>query len=228
MFDSQKLSFENFLLGWKHGCYVFVKDNCSWCEKYKKEIEYIDSCFLFFVEVTTVKEMAILEKLTGRSAYPQTVGYFDNEIKFARTGVEFELQQAEVILPFLKQFPDKPLSEAEIQKRIEKHKNRCLLTYYVFGSDVDEATRQKLILAGAALNEFAIDISKVGIGLPNDERERLLESQYHTCRMVVYKNKEQLDAFEQRIVMGYAAVNQEITFEVRSIDDRDNSDKGTD
>ena len=98
-----------------------------------------------------------------------------------------------------------------------------MLTYYVFGSDVDEATRQKLILDRAALNEVAIDVSKVGVGLPNDERERLLESQYHTCRMVVYKNKEQLDAFEQRIVMGYAAVNQEITFEVRSIDDRDNS-----
>ena len=219
MFDSQKLSFENFLLGYKHGLYIFVQDNCSWCEKYKKEIEYIDSCYLYIVEVTTTKERAILEKISGRSVYPQTVGFVDNEIKFARTGVEFEKQQAEVILPFLKQFPDKPLSQAEIDKRIQKQKNKCMLTYYVFGEDVDEDTRKKLILEGASKNEFAIDISKVGIGLDDNERERLLESQYHTCRMVVYKKEAQLDTFSQRIVMGYAAVNQDITFDVRQLDD---------
>ena len=51
MFDSQKLAFENFVLGYKHGVYVFTKDGCRACEDYKKEIEWINNSYLYFVEV---------------------------------------------------------------------------------------------------------------------------------------------------------------------------------
>ena len=46
---------------------------------------------------------------------------------------------------FLKQFPDKPLPKDEIQRRIEKQKNRCLLTYYIFPQDISEEKRTELI-----------------------------------------------------------------------------------
>ena len=201
MFDSQQLAFDSFLLGYKHGVYVFVSDSCDACVRYKQELEYINSCYLYIVETPMIKQQAILEKLTGRSVFPQTVGYFDNQIKFARAGIEFEKQQSE--------------------ERIQKQKNRCLLTLYAFSTDIDEATRNKTVLKGASLNEFAIDISKVGVGLPDSERERLIEGQYHTARLVVYKHKDkpsQLGDFERSIVMGYASVNPEIQFIVRDLE----------
>lgn len=217
-----QLAFETFLLGYKHGVYIFVSDACEACARYQQEISYIDNPFLFVVETPMVKQQAILEKLTGRSVFPQTVGFVDNQIKFARTGIEFEKQQTEILLPFLDTFPKEPLTEAEIEERIKKQRNRCLLTLYAFSKDIPEDKRKELVLHGASLNEFAIDISHVGEGLPDSERERLLEGQYHTCRLVVYKLKDKpstLNDFEQRIVMGYAAVNREITFTVRDIED---------
>ena len=221
MFDSQQLAFDSFLLGYKHGVYVFVSDSCDACVRYKQELEYINNCYLYIVETPMIKQQAILEKLTGRSVFPQTVGYFDNQIKFARAGIEFEKQQSEIILPFLSQFPKEPMTEAEIEERIQKQKNRCLLTLYAFSTDIDEETRNKTVLKGASLNEFAIDISKVGVGLPDSERERLIEGQYHTARLVVYKHKDkpsQLGDFERSIVMGYASVNPEIQFIVRDLE----------
>lgn len=220
MNDSQKISFDDFLLGYKHGLYVFTKDSCDACVRYKKDLEWIESCYLYFVETPLIKQEAILEKLTGRSTFPQTVAYEDNQIKFVRTGVEFDKQQVEILLPFLKKLGTEPLTPEEIERRIQKQKNRCLLTLYVFSKDIPEEKRKELVLKGAEINEFAIDVSHVGEGLPDSERERLLEGQYHSCKLALFKPTGQqstLGDFEQRIVLGFAAVNQEITFEVRDV-----------
>ena len=223
MFDTQKISFDDFALGYKHGVYIFTTDACDWCKRYKQEIEYINNHYLYFVEVQTTRQMDLLEKIVGKSAYPITAGFVDNVLKFSRTGVEWEEQQAKIILPFLKQFGNAPLSEAEIQKRIEKQKNKCMLTLYVFPTNADEADRamwnERLC---AEYNETPIDVSSVGGQLPDEEKERLLEGLYATAKMVVFRKGEHstLGPFENKIMLGYAIANQEVKFITRDIYER--------
>lgn len=223
MFDTQKISFDDFAFGYKHGVYVFVKDACDWCKRYKQEIEHINNHYLFVVEVSTAKQEELLDKILGRqTAFPITVGYEDNVVKFARTGVQWEEQQAKEILPFLKRFGDAPLSDAEIQRRLEKQRNRCMLTYYVFPTNATIDERNAWIAKkAAAYNELPIDISAVGRELPNDERERMLESQYASAKMIVFTKGEHstLAPFENKIVLGYAIANQEVKFTTRDIDE---------
>lgn len=224
LFDSQKISFDDFALGYKHGVYVFVKDSCDWCRRYEKEIRYINNRFLYIVEVATVKQESVLEKILNRSvAFPLTVGVVDNSVKFCRTGVQWEEQQAKEILPFLKQFGDVPLTRDEISRRIAKQKNRCMLTYYVFPTNVTEEERSEWIdELAASWNELPIDVSRVGVRLPDSERERMLESQYATVKMVVFRKGDRatLAPFENRIMIGYATINQEVKFTVRDIEER--------
>ena len=68
-------------------------------------------------------------------------------------------------------------------------------------------------------NELPIDVSTVAPECSLEERERMLESQYAVAKMVVFSNGNNLDNFEQRIVIGYAAVNNEIKFVMRDINE---------
>lgn len=230
MFDTQKISFDDFAFGYKHGVYVFVKDACDWCKRYKQEIAYINNHYLFIVEVATAKQEELLDKILSRqTAFPITVGYVDNAIKFVRTGVQWEAQQAKEILPFLKQFGDVPLTSSEIQRRLEKQRNRCMLTYYVFPTSATVDERNAWIEKKAAsYNELPIDVSSVGTELPDSERERMLESQYTSAKMVVFIKGDHstLAPFENKIVLGYAIANQEVKFITRDIaeDQKDSYD----
>lgn len=223
MFESQKISFENFLLGYKHGVYIFTRDTCDYCERYKQEISYINSHYLFFVEVTTAQEMALVEKILNRSAYPITAGYEDNVLKFCRIGIEFETQQAQVILPFLKKFPPNPLTPAEIERRIEKQRNRCMLTYYAFADGIDpNKIMDWQCYRCSKFNELPINISTVGLQCSADERFRLLEGQLTNAKLVVFTDNEhkRLGDFEQKVVIAYANANPDIKFISRDIDEQ--------
>lgn len=215
MFDSQKLAFENFVLGYKNGVYIFTKDGCHACEDYKREIEWINNCYLYFVEVTTDEERAILSKILDRTAFPITVGYLDNQIKFIRQGILFEKDWAEVH-KFLETFPENPLTPDEIQKRIEKQKNRCLLTYYAIPQEIQGLERQAILEKGIGYNEFPIDIDSVCPGLPAKDRERMLEGCYHFAKLVLWKGGTYSN-FTNDIILGYTINNQEITFIERDL-----------
>lgn len=216
MFDSQKLAFENFLLGYKHGVYVFTKDGCHACEDYKNEIKWINNCFLYFVEVVKDEERAILTKLIDRKAFPLTVGYIDNEIKFIEQGVIYEKGWVK-IHQFLEKFPKNPLPPDEIQRRIEKQKNRCLLTYYAIPQNIQGVERTRILNKGIEYNEFPIDIDAVCPDLPSAERERMLEGCYHFAKMVLWKGGTYSN-FTNDIILGYTINNQDIKFIQRDIE----------
>lgn len=219
MYDAQKISFDDWALGYKHGVYVFSQDSCSACKRYQQELKYIDNYYLYFVEVATTKQMALVEKIVGRSAYPITAGFEDNVLKFARVGIEWDTQQAEIILPFLEKFGKRPLTQAEIDERVRKQRNKCMLTYYVFPPGVTDEQKKTIMNAAGKYNELPIDVSAVAPACSLEERERMLESQYAVAKMVVFSNGNNLDNFEQRIVIGYAAVNNEIKFVMRDINE---------
>lgn len=227
MFDSQRKTFEDFLLGYKHGVYVFTTDTCAICSDYKKSIEYINNGNLYFVEVNTSKEKDICYKLFDRAAFPLTVAYKDNEIDFVRAGMLFDTQMAE-IFKFLEPFGDKPLSKIEEKQRIAKAKSRCLLTYYVFPPDTDESIKKRWMNELAIeYNELPIDIETVGVGLDDDRREHLLEGNFKFAKMVVFTDGETniYNQFAQRIIIAYSILNKDVTFIKRRLDDYDNSSK---
>ena len=221
MFDSQKLSFENFVMGYKHGVYIFTSDSCRVCQDYKRDIEWINNCFLYFVDVNTEEEKSILAKIIDRTALPATVAYLDNEIKFIRMGEVFEADWIEFD-QFLKQFPDKPLPRDEIQRRIDKQKNRCLLTYYIFPQDISEEKRTELMNKSHEYNELPIDIDRLCIGVDNKEKERMLEGSYHFAKLVLWKdpnaNISNYSSFANDILIGYTNANQEIKFLQRNME----------
>ena len=221
MFDSQKLSFENFVMGYKHGVYIFTSDSCRVCQDYKRDIEWINNCFLYFVDVNTEEEKSILAKIIDRTALPATVAYLDNEIKFIRMGEVFEADWIEFD-QFLKQFPDKPLPKDEIQRRIDKQKNRCLLTYYIFPQDISEEKRTELMNKSHEYNELPIDIDRLCVGVDKKERERMLEGSYHFAKLVLWKdpnaNISNYSSFANDILIGYTNANQEIKFLQRNME----------
>lgn len=220
MFDSQKLSFEKFLLDYKHGVYVFTKDSCQVCSDYKKSIEYINNRNLFFVEVISNQEEEICEKIFDRRSFPITVGYKDNEIEFIRLGMLFDLQMGE-IMKFLEPFGNRLLTAEEKQEKIKKLETRCKLTYYVFPPDTSEDVRTKWMAKAIKYNELPIDVAKVGPGLTSEQREHMLEGNYKFASMVVFDdgNTNIYGEFEQRIIVGYSIKNQDIKFVKRNIDE---------
>ena len=78
MLDTQRLTLEKFLLGYKHGVYIFTSDACSICTDYKAQLEWVKSPYLYFVEVVTDQEKAIVRKVIDRIGFPATVAYLDN------------------------------------------------------------------------------------------------------------------------------------------------------
>lgn len=207
-------------MGYKHGVYLFTSDSCRVCQDYKHDIEWINNCYLYFVEVNTEQEKSILAKLIDRTALPATVAYLDNEIKFIRMGHVFEADWIQ-FHEFLKQFGDKPLPLNEIRRRIERQKNRCLLTYYIFPQDISDEKRNKLINKANTYNELPIDVDKFCEGIDRKERERMLEGSYHFAKLILWKDPNSkvsnYSSFANDILLGYTNANQEVKFIQRDL-----------
>ena len=83
MFDSLKMSAENFILNFKHGVYVFVSDSCEYCKEYAESIKIINNCNLHIVECVLESEKSVIYQLTGKGALPITAAFVDNELQWA-------------------------------------------------------------------------------------------------------------------------------------------------
>jgi len=221
MFDSQKLSFEKFLLSYRHGIYIFTDDACHICQDYKQSIEYINNRFLYFVEVSLDSERKILEDMLERSVFPLTACFKDNKLKYVKPGQLFDTQ-LEPIFEDLKEFGDNPLSEAEIAERIQKEKTKCQLTYYIFAPTISNEDKEKVMSKAIEFNELPLDIDSVGTLLSLEQREHMLENQMSYSKLVIIKdNKTNIfSRLAQKILIDYAAIKgPETKFEVRLLSD---------
>jgi len=220
MFDSQKLSFDKWLMGYKHGVYVFTSDTCSVCKDYKESIKDINNHYLYFVEVVTEKQKEIIAKLTHRSAFPQTAAYKDNQLDFVRMGMLFDTQMAE-IMNYLKQFGDAPLSPEDLKERIADFNNKCDLTLYGFTQTT--TPEQKLAIMNKALSykECPMDIDAVAPGLSDKEREQMIKSLYWIAKLVLFKDgkSNMFSTLTQQIILGYSNAKHDAKFEVRLINE---------
>ena len=237
MFDSQKLSFEKFLLSYRHGIYIFTDDACHICQDYKQSIEYINNAYLYFVEVSLDSERKILAEMLERTVFPLTACFKDNKLKYVKPGQLFSTQ-LEPIFEDLKEFGDNPLSPEEIAERIKKEQTKCHLTYYIFAPSINEEDKAAVMAKAIDYNELPLDVDTVAPSLTLQQREHMLEGQMPFSRLVIIKdNKSNIfSPLGQKILIDYAAVKgNEAKFEVRQLNsilkgtsnDRDNSSSGT-
>lgn len=234
MFDSQKLNFQKFILGYKHGIYIFTSDACHICHDYKESIKYINNANLYFVEVVTEEEEKLTEKLLQRSVFPLTACFKDNKLTYVKPGQLFDTQLEQIMVD-LKEFGDKPLSEEEIQKRIEKEKTKCDLAYYMFCNTIDSDTKKKIISASIRYNELPIDIDSVAPELSIEEQEHIFEGQMPFAKIIIFKDGKSntFSKLAQKLMIDAAAIKGEaMKFEARIVNDilredndRNNSDK---
>jgi len=224
MLESQKLSFQQFMLGYKHGVYVLTTDSCEICHKYKQSIEYINNGNLYFVDVITAEDRDYAFRLTQRGSFPLTVVFWDNQIEYVRLGQLFELQLEEIFAS-LKKFGDKPLTKDEQERRMQAIKNRCELSYYVFPPELDPTIREQLMYTAIKHNELPIDIEALCPNLEANERYRLFEGHMPFSKLVIFrdKNTNTYSGFSQRIITGYSAKVKDAKFIIRQIEDELNA-----
>jgi len=224
MLESQKLSFQQFMLGYKHGVYVLTTDSCEICHKYKQSIEYINNGNLYFVDVITAEDRDYAFRLTQRGSFPLTVVFWDNQIEYVRLGQLFELQLEEIFAS-LKKFGDKPLTKDEQERRMQAIKNRCELSYYVFPPELDPTIREQLMYTAIKHNELPIDIEALCPNIEANERYRLFEGHMPFSKLVIFrdKNTNTYSGFSQRIITGYSAKVKDAKFIIRQIEEELNA-----
>jgi hypothetical protein len=220
MFDSQKLPFNNFIKGYKHGIYVFTDDACHVCQDYKESIAYINNAYLYFVEINIESEREQLSKLLDRSIFPLTACFKDNKLKYVRPGQLFD-KQLEEIFADLKIFGDNPLSQDEIERRLEKERTKCILSYYIFSPTISVEDKQKVMEKAIQYNELPIDVDLLIPSLNDEQRLHLLEGQMPEAKLIIIKDGKTniFSNFSQKIAINYTAINgNDAKFEIRNLD----------
>lgn len=183
MFDSQKLEFNKFITGLKHGVYVITSDTCQICRDYQADISRINNHYLYFVECVTQEQKNLVQALADRAAFPMTIGFYDNELKFTRLGHRFGDDWLE-IENFLKQFGDAPLTPEQIEEKTRKIKNKCQLAYYIFPPGF--MFKDQVLSQGYKYNELPIDVDGFGQQAPLEEIERMFDGNFHHAKLIVF------------------------------------------
>lgn len=216
MFDSQVLSFDNFITGYKHGVYILTKDSCGVCQDYKKDIEYVNNRYLYFVDITTKQQEAFAKKLHNRLSFPMTAGWKDNQLVFVRLGELFGDDFNEV-LEWLKQFGDAPLTQEELKDRIEKYNAKCTLSFYIFPDDIKPEEKDKIIATAYDRHELPVDIDTICPSLEISKRVNMILSYIATANYILWNTTGTFSPFKTAILKDYFEMKGR-PVEVREID----------
>ena len=175
---------------------------------------------VYFVDVITEQQKDVLAKMLRRSALPMTACYKDNNLSFVRLGQLFDTQMKE-IMDFLKPFGDKPLTKADITKRLEEAANACKLTFYIFTQTTTSEEKQNIINKCYEYHELPIDVDSIGTQLDKDTRIKIFKSQFPFAKLVIFKDGKSnaMSSFGQAFLLEFANMrnNANPNFEVRMI-----------
>lgn len=206
MFDSQKISFDSFVTGYKHGVYIITRDACEVCQEYKRDIEYINNRYLYFVEARTEAQLRIAKGMHDRLAFPMTAGWKDNQLVFVRLGELFGKDFSDV-LDWLKQFGDAPLSESELKERIDKFNARCELSFYIFPDDMCQEQRNKFISSAYDRHELPVDVDTICPMLDMEKRVNMILSYNARANYILYGTDGRFCPFKVSILSDYMKLN---------------------
>lgn len=194
------MSAKQFVLGLKHGVYVFVSDSCEFCKDYAESLKYIENCNLHIVECATDTDKSTVYQITGRSVLPITAAWYDNELQWVALGQLYSeeegadpLQEGEwsinKVVKYLQEtFGDKPLTREEIEEKTEACSKHCVPTYYVFPPNTSITAKRLAIEQAFKYNELPFDVDTVSSieNLSDKDRYIMLKSNIATFKLVVF------------------------------------------
>ena len=216
MFDTQQISYETFKHSLHHGVYVFTSDVCQLCQEYKRDIEYVNNHYLYFVELSLESDRNEVRALVDRSAFPMTVGFVDGEQRFVRLGQLFG-DDWTAILDFLKQFGEAPLTQEQIKEKEEVIEKACEITFYVFSDDVSPEDKAKCIDAAYAKHECPIDVDTLCPNLPWNSKIIMLKSFFTHYKFVYYNPRGNVGPDKTMLLTEYYK-NQQKPMILRELD----------
>ena len=181
----KRLNTQSFLQSYKHGLYLFLSDSCAFCQDYKRDIERIDSPYLYIVEVVTEEEKQAIWDLLDRIGFPLTAGYLDDEIKFLERGQRFGNDFTELVKFLEECFPKTAMTEDELLKRQKAASKTFKLSLYVFPPEFDETSRKAALCASNRYEEIAIDVDEHH-GLPSDPETRVRALRKLAQKIVIF------------------------------------------
>lgn len=195
-----KMSANNFVLGLKHGVYVFVSDSCEYCKTYADSLKYVENCHLHIVECLTESDKNAVYQLTGKSALPITAAWYDNEQQWATLGQLFLEEEGSdepaendwtlnKVAKYLKEtFGDKPLTNAEIVEKLAKVQKHCYPAYYVFPPNTSEEVKHNAFEKAFEHNEIPYDVDVIDKlqCITEKDKDIMLKSNVTLFKLVVF------------------------------------------
>lgn len=194
MFDSSKLSAKDFILGLKHGVYVFVSDACHFCTSYKESLKLIDNANLHIVECTLDADKSAIFEITGKGALPITASFIDNALQWATMGELFDISDdpSDWTLTRLAKYLDdtfgrEPLKPEEVVDKIAMLKKHCAFAYYVFPVTTSEERRKEVMDKAFEHGEIPVDIDSIDkMNIDQHSKEIIVSSNISTAKLVIF------------------------------------------
>lgn len=194
MFDSIKMSAESFMLGLKHGVYVFVSDACEFCHSYQESLKYIDNANLHIVECTLDSDKSAIYQITGKGALPITASFIDGDMQWATLGELYELSDDEEDWTLTKlakylddTFGKAPLTPEEITQKLEMLKQHCSYAFYIFPPNTSAEVKQRILSKAFEHGELPIDIDMIdSLAIDRKQKEIMITSNVAITKLVIF------------------------------------------
>jgi len=201
MFDSSKMSAKDFMLGLKHGVYVFVSDACHFCTSYKESLTMIDNANLHIVECVLEADKSAIYALTGKGSLPITASFIDNDLQWSTMGELFDMSDDphDWTLPKLARYLEEtfgrdPLKPEEVVQKLATIKQHCAFAYYVFPPNTSEEVRKKVMDQAFEKGEIPYDVDVIdAMNIDQHSKEIIATSNISSAKLVIFdlnKTKE--------------------------------------
>lgn len=119
-------------------------------------------------------------------------------------------------------FGDKPLSEEELQEKIEKVRKHCYFSYYMFASNVSEDVRRDCMSNSMQHNEMPIDLQSIELlNISDEDKEIMVMSNAAYTRLVLIDaaHTDKYSEFCNKILANYVAKYRDNIVFVRGFND---------
>lgn len=232
MLDNMKMSAEHFVLGLKHGVYVFVSDSCEYCTAYADSLKFVENCHLHIVECITDADKQAVYQITGKGSLPVTAAFIDNEMQWAALGQLYTQDEGDdpiddttwtinKVVKYLQDtYGDKPLTNEEIVEKLARIKKHCVLAYYVFPPNTSAEIKQKQFNLAFEHNEVPIDVDSINmLSLSEKDKETMLKSNLMLIKLVIFdiEKTEKYSDLANCLIVDYVSDRKTAPFEMRSL-----------
>lgn len=188
------MSTETFMLGLKHGVYVFVNDSCEFCHSYQESLRYIDNANLHIVECTLESDKSTIYQLTGKGALPITAAFIDGDMQWSTLGELYELSDDDEDWTLTKlakylndTFGKAPLTPDEITQKLATIKQHCSYAFYIFPPNTSNEAKQLAFSKAFEHGEVPIDIDLIdSLDIDRKQKEIMITSNVAITKLVIF------------------------------------------